>query len=126
MTLVLDAGALVSIEGGRGYVAALVKAERLAGRVCVTHGGIIAQVWRGGSGRQAEVARLLTSVTVSALDDNLGRRAGVLLGRAGAVDAIDAAVICLARHGDTILTSDPSDLRGLAAAAGIDVNLVAV
>lgn len=92
----------------------------------MTHGGVVAQIWRGGSGRQAEVARLLASVTVSALDDRLGRRAGVLLGRAGTADAIDAAVICLARHGDRILTSDPSDLRRLAEAAGVDVNLVAV
>jgi hypothetical protein len=42
----------------------------------------------------------------------------------GAADA--AAVVCLARDGDDILTSDPGDLRDLAQAAGIHVELIAV
>ena len=40
--------------------------------------------------------------------------------------AIDAAVICLAGDGDDILTSDPEDLRDLAQAAGIHVELIPV
>jgi hypothetical protein len=35
-------------------------------------------VWRGGSGRQAPVARLLAGVEVTPVDDLLGRRAGML------------------------------------------------
>jgi hypothetical protein len=54
--LILDAGAFVAVERG---VVALVKRERLAGRVPVTSGGVVAQVWQGGLGRQAPVARLL-------------------------------------------------------------------
>lgn len=41
-------------------------------------------------------------------------------------DAIDAAVVCLAADGDDILTSDPGDLRALAQAAEIHVELVPV
>ena len=65
MTLVLDAGALVSVERLDREVIALIKAERTAGRVPLTHGGVIGQVWRGGTGRQANLARLLPGVEVS-------------------------------------------------------------
>jgi hypothetical protein len=124
--LVLDAGAFVAVEHGDRDVVALVKRERRSGRVPVTHGGVVGQVWRGGSGRQAPVARLLAGVDVVPLDDLLGRRAGTLLARSGRADAIDAAVVCLAGDGDDILTSDPEDLRDLAQAAGIHVELISV
>jgi DNA-binding transcriptional MocR family regulator len=56
----------------------------------------------------------------------LGKKAGVLLGRSGAKDAVDAALVCLAADGDDILTSDPGDLRALAEAAGLHIDLVPV
>ena len=104
---------------------ALVKRERLSGRAPVTNGGVVGQMWRGG-GRQAPVARLLAGVDVAPIDDLLGRRAGTVLARSGRSDAIDASVVCLARDGDDILTSDPGDLRDLAQAAGIHVELIPV
>ncbi len=124
--LILDAGAFVAAERGDRDLAALVKRERLAGRVPVTCGGVVAQVWRGGQGKQAPLARLLAGVEVAPIDGSLGRRAGMLLARSGQSDAIDAAVVCLAGDGDDILTSDPGDLRSLAEAAGIHVELIAV
>jgi len=124
--LVLDAGAFVAVERGDRDVVALVKRERLAGRAPVTNGGVVAQVWRGGRGRQATVAQLLAGVEVVSIDDGLGRRAGMLLARTGRADAIDAAVVCLAADGDDILTSDPGDLRVLAEAADIHVELIPV
>jgi hypothetical protein len=123
---VLDAGALLAVERGDRDVAALLKRELLAGRGPLTHAGVVAQVWRGGSGRQARLARLLPGVDIAPLDDALGRRAGVLLGRARANDSVDAAVIALAADGDIILTSDPGDLRGLAEAAAVHVDIVQV
>jgi hypothetical protein len=68
----------------------------------------------------------LAGVDVAPLDDRLGRRAGVLLGRAGGSDVVDAALVLLAADGDEILTSDPDDLRPLAVAAGVHVDLVPV
>lgn len=124
--LVLDAGAFVAVERGDRDVVSLVKRERLAGRPPVTSGGVVAQVWRGGRGRQAELARLLAGVHVAAVDDQVGRRAGMLLARSGQSDAIDATVVCLAADGDDILTSDPGDLRALAEAAEIHVELIPV
>ncbi len=91
-----------------------------------TSGGVVAQVWRGGSGQQVPMARLLDGTDVAPIDDRMGRRAGRLLTRSGQSDAIDAAVVCLAADGDDILTSDPGDLRALAQAAEIHVELVQV
>src|SRR5580658_3402147 len=124
--LVLDAGAFVAVERGSRDVAALIKRERLAGRSPVTSGGVVAQVWRGGSGRQAPTARLLAGTDVAPIDDRLGRRVGMLLARSGESDAIDAAVVCLAADGADSLTSEPGDLRALAQAGARHVALVPV
>lgn len=126
MTLVLDAGAFMAVERGDRDVAALIVRERRRGRAPVTHGGVIGQIWRGGSGRQANVARLVAGCDVRPLDDALGKRAGLLLADAGGRDVIDAALVLLAVDGDEILTSDPDDLESLAAAAAVYVELVAV
>jgi hypothetical protein len=56
----------------------------------------------------------------------MGRRAGMLLARSGSSDAIDATVVCLAADGDDILTSGPGDLRPLAEAAEIHVELILI
>lgn len=126
MTLLLDAGAFVAAERGDRAVAALVKAERAAGRVPMTHGAVVGQVWRGGQGRQANLARLLAGVEVVAVDEELGRRTGMLLRETGTRDVIDAALVLLAHDDDMILTSDTQDLVALAAAAGTHVELVAM
>ncbi|GAB2683922.1 hypothetical protein [Kribbella swartbergensis] len=126
MTLILDAGAFVAIERGDRTVMALLKAELLAGKTPVTHGGVVGQVWRGGSGRQAPIAQVLSGVDVEPLDEALGRKAGVLLKQTGGHDVIDAAVVLLARDGDTVLTSDPGDLVPLAAEADIHLDLAMV
>jgi hypothetical protein len=124
--LVLDAGAFVAVEHGSRDVVALVKRERITGRPPVTSGGVVAQVWRGGSGRHAPMAKLLAGTNVAPVDDLLARRAGTLLARSGQSDAIDATVVCLAADGDDILTSDPGDLRTLAEVAGIHLELIPV
>ena len=126
MTIVLDAGALVAVERGDRDMIAIIKRERLENRSPLTHGGVIGQVWRGGHGRQANLARLLPGVDVQAIDERLGRRAGVILPAAGTDDVIDAAVMLLAHDGDEIFTSDPADLRSLAEAANKHVDLIPV
>jgi len=122
MTLVLGAGALLAAERGHRDVVALIKQELLAGRVPVTHGGVVGQAWRGG--RQARLASLLPALDVRPLDDKLGRQAGVLLGKARRADVIDAALTVLANDGDSVLTSDPTDLAALATAAVVHVDIV--
>ncbi len=126
MTVVLDAGALLAVERGDRDMLNVLKRERSADRVTVTHGGVVGQVWRGGSGRQGRLAAHLPSFDIRPLDEELGRRAGLLLGRARQSDVIDAALILLAHDGDEVFTSDPGDLRALARTAGIHVDLIPI
>ncbi len=126
MTLVLDAGAFLAVERDERDVVALVKRELSLGRTPVTHGAVVGQVWRGGGGRQANVARLLRAVQIVPVDEELGRRAGLLLRASKTRDVDDAALVLLARDGDEILTSDPDDLVPLARASNADVEIVPV
>jgi hypothetical protein len=126
VSIVLDAGAFVAIERGDRDMVALLKRERREGRAPLSHGGVIGQVWRGGSGRQATLGRVMPGVEIRALDEDLGRRAGGLLSAAGQADVIDAAIVLLAQDGDEIYTSDPEDLHGLAAAAGLHLDLIPI
>jgi hypothetical protein len=126
VTLVLDAGAFLRVERGDREVVALLKTELLAERPPLTHGGVIGQIWRGGAGKQALVARLLRGVHVEALDELAGCSAGVLLGRTRLADVLDAAVVLLATDGDAILTADVDDLAELARAADLHVEIVPV
>jgi predicted nucleic acid-binding protein len=124
--LVLDTGAFIAVERGDRAVVAQIKRERQVGRVPLTCGGVVAEVWRGGTARQAPVARLLAGVKVVPIDDVLGRKAGMLLARSGLSGAIDASVVGLACDGDDIMTSDPADLRVLAEAADLHIELLPV
>jgi hypothetical protein len=126
VSIVLDAGAFLAVERGDRDMVALIKRERREGRAPLSHGGVVGQVWRGGSGRQATLSRALPGVDVHPLDEDLGRRAGVLLGVAEQADVIDAALVLLAHDGDEIYTSDTGDLRDLAVAAGLHVELIPV
>ncbi len=125
LKLVLDAGAFIAFERGDRMVAALLKRELMARRRPRTHGGVVGQIWRGGA-RQARIARLLQAVEVVALDLEVGRRAGLLLGRTRQTDVVDAALVLLASDDDWLVTSDPDDLRPLAQGAGLHVEIVPV
>jgi hypothetical protein len=81
-------------------------------------------VWRDPQGRQARLARLLRSVDIRPVDDEVGRAAGVLIGQAGTQDPIDATLMLLAHPGDRILTSDPQDIQRLVNAAGRSVPVI--
>lgn len=104
-------------------VARLRVAER-SGIELQSNGVVVAQVWRDPTGRQAKLARLLCSVDVKAVDEHLGRVAGVLLGGTEVSDAVDATVVAMASAGDRILTSDPGDIRALVAASGLPILVV--
>jgi hypothetical protein len=65
-------------------------------------------------------------VEVVALDDGLGRRAEMLLGRTKTTDVTDAAIALLARDGDEILTEDTDDIRPLVEAVGVHVEVIEV
>ncbi len=126
MSDILDSGALIALEADDRRMWRRLKAALQAESPPRTHGGIVAQVWRGGAGRQARLAKALGAVEVVPLDEGLGRRAGVLLARCGLTDAIDAALVSLAGHGDQIFTTDPDDIAALAAASNRRIDVIPV
>lgn len=113
----LDAGALVAVDRGDRAMLARLRVAQRGGLELRTTGVVISQVWRDPAGRQANLARLLRSVDVIAVDEQLGREAGVLLGKAGTRDAVDASVVAVSRTGDRVVTSDRDDIAPLVAAA---------
>ena len=122
--LVLDAGTFVAVDrGDRAMMARLRVAER-SGIGLRSNGAVVAQVWRDPSGRQAGLARLLRSVDVKPVDRQMGKDAGVLSGRTGTGDAVDATVVAIASTGDRIVTSDPGDIRVIVAASGRSILVV--
>lgn len=122
--MILDAGALVAVDRNDRAMMARLLAAHEAGDELRTHPLVVAQVWRDASGRQAVLARMLKSIEIVPIDDDLGRRSGELLGRASLSDPIDAAVVLVADDGDSIVTSDPEDIGTLAAAVDRHVLIV--
>lgn len=125
MNLVLDAGALIAIDRDDRRVAGLIELGRRAGADLATAAPVVGQAWRDGA-RQARLARALAMIDVRPVDVDEAKRAGVLLGRAGGADVVDALAVLLALPGDQVLTSDPEDLSRLASANDVDVRVVAV
>ncbi len=117
MSLILDAGALIAYErGSRTVQAFLERAYRLSDDVRTTT-AVVAQAWYGDS-KQVLLARLLRGVDEYELTSERARKIGQLLRQAGAADVVDGSVVDIAKAGDEVLTSDPVDIRRLAAAAG--------
>ena len=128
--LVLDAGALIALDrNDRGAWAMLRVAADDATTVLVP-AGVIAQAWRDGR-RQALLSRALSHCDEVPLDGVVARAAGLLCGRAGTTDVIDASVAVtaagVARHGDVaIITSDPDDIRRLLSVLDVATRVVHV
>ena len=128
--LVLDTGALISLDrNDRTAWAMLRNAADDSAQVSVP-AGVVAQAWRGGS-RQALLARALVHCDEVPLEGALARSTGILCGRSGTADVIDASVALVAaarsRTGPTALvTSDPTDLRRLLETLDASVRLVTI
>jgi hypothetical protein len=73
----------------------------------------LAQVWRGG--REARLAMVIAGCRVENMDAALAKQTGILCGRSGTADVVDACVAVIAgRRRDDILTADPDDMHRLA------------
>lgn len=125
MSYVVDAGAFVAVERDDAYVISMLEVARRDRVPLLTSGAVVAQVWRNGM-RQAKLARALAGVRIRPLDDIGGKKAGELLGASKTSDVVDAHVALLASRNDSILTSDPRDLKRLLETRGISAVIVPV
>ena len=121
--LTYDAGALLAGESNARTFWALHRRVLERGLRPVVPAGVLGQAWRGGP--QAELSRLLKGCRIEDLDEARTRAAGEACGRSKTADVIDAAVVvgALAR-GDAVVTSDPKDLKRIA--AGLDAKIVLI
>lgn len=110
--LCLDAGALIAVERRDRRVLRLLELARESNQAVDVPVGVVAQVWRGGSG-QAVLARFLATDGVSFADLDLAtaRAVGQLCALTGGTDVVDGHVALYAlRYGRAVVTSDPDDI----------------
>jgi hypothetical protein len=112
---VLDAGALIALEKADERMTELLKLVRLGRATLILPDAVLAQVWRGGRGRQARLGALLGLDPERCgrvpLDTESGRRVGVRIGESGHRDVVDVHVAILGEdRAAAVITSDPEDI----------------
>ena len=118
MGVTYDSGALIAADKGERRMWARHRALLVHREVPTAPAAVVAQSWRG-SGRQAQLARLLAGCYVEGLHDARARSAGSLAAEAATTDVVDACVVDGAlRRGDLVVSSDHDDLRRIADAVG--------
>jgi predicted nucleic acid-binding protein len=115
-----DAGALIAAERDSKSVWSLHR-ELLEQELYPTLPTVVlGQVWRGGP--QARLSRFLRGCLIEPFTEPQARSAGKVLAASGGRDLVDGAVVVSALdRGDLVVTSDPDDLRRIAAAIGRDL-----
>ena len=115
---VYDAGALIALDNSDRAMWARHKLALAEGRNIHVPAVVVGQVWRDGR-RQARLGRVLASCQVDPVGLDTSKAAGVLCGKAGSSDVVDATVVVMAiAAGAIIWTNDPSDIRRLAGSSG--------
>ena len=115
MGITYDTGALIAADRAERRMWARHRALLALREVPTVPAPVVAQAWRGG--RQALLGRLLAGCGVEALDDGQARSVGSLAARAATADIVDVCVVEGAiRRRDVVVSSDPDDLRAIAAA----------
>lgn len=114
-----DAGALTAIDNNDRRMWARHHLALDEGRDIHVPSVVVGQAWRD-SRRQVRLSRFLASCHVHAVGIDVAKAAGVLCGRAGTGDIVDATVTVMAASlGAIIWTSDPDDIHTLVNAQDI-------
>lgn len=126
--LVLDAGGVSSLAQQRARLQELRRRGMWPAQVPSV---VLAEALTGDHRRDFHTNRLLQACQIRSVDEMHAREAARLrtaTGRADAISAMDAVVVAFAsQHNDAvILTSDPVDLRALAAFTAEPVSVVGV
>jgi predicted nucleic acid-binding protein len=124
MTIVLDAGAISALAASRQRLRLL---RELGHWPPLVPAVVLTEALTGDHRRDFYANRLVRLSDVVEIDELLAREAAVLrtAGARKKASAVDAIVVAVgARHrGCIVLTSDPGDLRALAAGSSVDVRV---
>lgn len=121
--LILDSGAVIALARRDQRVRAFVKRSLELGAEVLVPAVVLAETLRG-TPRDARVNQVIQAIErLLPVDEQTGRLAGALLGRARTDATIDSLVVASAAMagGGCVLTSDPDDLDGLASAVSSGV-----
>jgi predicted nucleic acid-binding protein len=114
--ITFDAGGLIALDrNDRRVLALIARAAEQSLRITVP-ATALAQAMRSPA-RQARLSRLIrqSNTDLIALDGPGATAVGLLLSRTGTADVVDAhVVVCARRAGQSVVTSDPGDLRSIA------------
>jgi len=115
VSTVYDTGVLIAADRNDRKVWADHRARLEAGLVPVTTAPVIAQASR--SPRQVQLRRFLQGCGVVAFDPAHAHAVGALLAKSSTADVVDAHLALTASRtgGAVVITSDPIDLRTIAA-----------
>jgi hypothetical protein len=121
---VYDAGVLIAIDGNDRRMWAIHHLALEEGRRLLVPAVVVGQAWRDPR-RQVQLGRFLQSCEVAPVGLELAKAAGVLCGKAGTRDVVDAIVVTSAlAYGAIVFTSDPDDIVQLSAASEVKPGLV--
>ncbi|MQA82213.1 MAG: PIN domain nuclease [Streptosporangiales bacterium] len=117
----LDAGAFIALERRDTFMASILFRALTGGLALSIPQTVIAQIWRGGSGKQANCARLIKAgragvetVIIDDLTDDRARQIGVTIGQTSHSDIADVHVaLVAAEQGHAVLTSDDGDIAAV-------------
>lgn len=117
LPVTFDAGGLIAVERGDTEIRALIRVLVEAGTPILIPAPVVAEVWRGGAGRQARLARFLNAgvrsgdIQIIDVTFEAAKEVGMILARAP-MSVADAAVChsALSARGP-VVTSDPSDIQ---------------
>jgi hypothetical protein len=119
-----DAGALIAIDKNDRRMWARYQVALDDGRDIRVPAVVVGQAWRD-SRLQVRLGQFLAGCHVDPAGLETAKVAGILCGRAGTSDVVDATVVVMAAAtGAVIWTSDPEDIKTLADESGARPALV--
>ena len=121
VSCVLDSGALIALGKASPLMTRLLMEVRAGTARVIVPDSVLAQVWRGGAGRQARIAALIglkpEQCATAALDTEAAKRIGIRIGECGHADIADVhvALVADAQHA-AVITSDREDIAAVSPA----------
>jgi hypothetical protein len=114
---VYDAGALIALDNNDRRMWARHKLALDDGRDLHVPAVVVGQAWRD-AGKQVRLGRALAGLQVDPVGLDISKAAGILCGKAGTSDVVDAAVVVMATAQRAIIwTTDVPDIAALCRAS---------